>query len=189
MSRSWLITSASIQIKRKTKLILSRMQLYLLQKVYSNKGYVETTFRFEVCFNARRFCRIFDNALLAVMLRLAAEEVGKTWLGTRQCVSLGDMMKNEDHTDSTISKVRQLLLTRRGLLRGRGGYDKTFPSLWSCRSLRTLKMRLERIGPTINVKISYIQKSIVLDEPGLQRKQWMRWWQSSCHEDERFRIA
>lgn len=62
----------------------------------------EETMVFEVCFKARRFCRIFDSALLAVIVRLAAEEAGKTWLDKLQCMSLGSMTKSDDHTDSTI---------------------------------------------------------------------------------------
>lgn len=45
-----------------------------------NKDYEETTPVFEVRFAARRFCRIFDKALLALIGRLAADDVGKTCL-------------------------------------------------------------------------------------------------------------
>jgi len=45
-----------------------------------NKDYEETTSIFKVRFTARHFCRIFDKALLALIGRLAADEVGKTCL-------------------------------------------------------------------------------------------------------------
>jgi hypothetical protein len=40
------------------------------------------TFESEVFLAARHLIRILDKALLALIGRLAAEDVGKTWLGT-----------------------------------------------------------------------------------------------------------
>jgi len=94
-----------------------------------NEGYEETTFNGQVCLKARRLCRIFDNALLAVIGRLAAEEVGKTWLSTQQRVSLDNVIKSDNNTDSTISVAHRLLLIHQGLLRGQGGCGKMFLSL------------------------------------------------------------
>jgi hypothetical protein len=51
------------------------------------------------------FCQIFDNALLVVIVHLEEEEVGKTWLDMLQCMSLSNMIKGNDYTDSTILAV------------------------------------------------------------------------------------
>jgi hypothetical protein len=50
---------------------------------------------------ARHLSRIFAKVLLALIGRLAADEVGKTWLGKRQYMSPGKMAKSENNTDST----------------------------------------------------------------------------------------
>jgi hypothetical protein len=85
------------------------------------------------------------------------------------------MIKSDDNTDSTTPTAHQLPLIRQDLLRGQGGCGKMSPSLWPCRSLRTLRTSLEQIGPIVNVKMISAYKSLVFDEPGLQYKLWKRW--------------
>lgn len=45
-----------------------------------NEDYKEIIFESAACLAARRLSRIFDKALLVLIGRLAAEEVGNTWL-------------------------------------------------------------------------------------------------------------
>lgn len=110
----------------------------------------------EDCFNERCFCWIFNNVLLAVIVHLAVEEVGKTWLDTLQYMSPSKMIKGKDHTDSNILAAHRLPLICQCLLGGWGDCDKMSPSQWPCQSLRTLRTRLEQIGPSVTIKIMCI---------------------------------
>lgn len=58
-----------------------KLQLYLLHKECSNKNY---KFRSAAHLTARRLSRIFAKALLVLIGRLVADEVGNTWLEKRQ---------------------------------------------------------------------------------------------------------
>jgi hypothetical protein len=70
--------------------------------------YEETTFELAACLAAMRLRRIFDKVLLALIGRLAAEEVGNTWLGHKQqSISLSSIVKNDTNTGSTTSADHQ----------------------------------------------------------------------------------
>lgn len=87
MTISHHFSAGFVVITQHEKLKMSWDFIYYMDMLF-NKGYEETTSSGRVSLKARRLCRIFDNALLAVIGRLAAEAVGKTWLSTRQRMSL-----------------------------------------------------------------------------------------------------
>lgn len=62
----------NVETKKRDDIML---ESYLLHRDV-NKCYEWATFGFEICLKARCFCQIFDNTLLVVIGRLAAEEAG-----------------------------------------------------------------------------------------------------------------
>jgi hypothetical protein len=72
-------TRLVVRAKASTDIML---HLHLLHIKCSNEDYGEGAIMFESAafLVARRLIRIFDKALLVLIGRLAADEVGKTWL-------------------------------------------------------------------------------------------------------------
>lgn len=145
--------------------------------MYLYNDYEETMFELAACLAVMRLRRIFNKALFAEIGRLAAEEVGNTWLGhEQQYISLSSIVNNDSNsTGSTTSADHQPPWIRQGPRRGRGGYGRRFQSLLSCRSMRIPRRSLRQTGPSVVQMSEPLSNKTHINGPELQRKLWTQW--------------